>query len=348
MRKKFFNLMSAIAIILVVANGAIAKQFDWYPDLDGDLQGDMFATPVSSNKAPDNTYVLNHTDCDDTVGSIYSGAPELCDGQANDCNALDYPALPDEELDYDGDGFVKCRIDAGGWFGVQINGGGDCDDGWDLCYPSSPNCECTVVNPVASAGQIWMDRNLGATQVATSSTDSAAYGDLYQWGRGPDGHQRRNSATTTTRSASSNPGHGDFILGEPQVEPDWLIVRDSNLWQGVSGINNPCPAGYRVPTLQELEIEVQSWPSGNYPEAAFNSPLKLPMPGYRSGWDPNGAITYAGSAAIYRSSTPNTPGSGLNLEYDRSMGFNVWGPSTYPLAMSAIRIMGLSVRCIMD
>src|SRR5690554_918324 len=31
-------------------------------------------------------------------------------------------------------------------------------------------------------GEIWMDRNLGASQVATSSTDEAAYGDLYQWG----------------------------------------------------------------------------------------------------------------------------------------------------------------------
>ncbi|SMN17648.1 hypothetical protein CRYPA_1272 [uncultured Candidatus Thioglobus sp.] len=29
---------------------------------------------------------------------------------------------------------------------------------------------------------MWLDRNLGATQVAASSTDSAAYGDLYQWG----------------------------------------------------------------------------------------------------------------------------------------------------------------------
>ena len=31
-------------------------------------------------------------------------------------------------------------------------------------------------------GTIWMDRNLGAIQVATSSTDADAYGDLYQWG----------------------------------------------------------------------------------------------------------------------------------------------------------------------
>ena len=38
-----------------------------------------------------------------------------------------------------------------------------------------------VTNP--TTGAIWMDRNLGATQAATSSTDVDAYGDLYQWGR---------------------------------------------------------------------------------------------------------------------------------------------------------------------
>jgi len=35
-----------------------------------------------------------------------------------------------------------------------------------------------VTNP--TTGRIWMDRNLGATQVATSSTDLNSYGDLYQ------------------------------------------------------------------------------------------------------------------------------------------------------------------------
>jgi hypothetical protein len=34
-----------------------------------------------------------------------------------------------------------------------------------------------VYNPVT--GRIWMDRNLGATQVATSSTDAASYGHLF-------------------------------------------------------------------------------------------------------------------------------------------------------------------------
>ena len=51
---------------------------------------------------------------------------------------------------------------------------------------------------VGANGRVWMDRNLGASQVATSSTDTNSYGDLYQWGRGADGHQLRISNTTST------------------------------------------------------------------------------------------------------------------------------------------------------
>jgi len=56
-----------------------------------------------------------------------------------------------------------------------------------------------VENP--TTGKIWMNRNLGASQVATSSTDANTYGDLYQWGRAADGHQLRTSGTTSTLRA---------------------------------------------------------------------------------------------------------------------------------------------------
>ncbi|MGA1583494.1 MAG: hypothetical protein ACO4CH_09580, partial [Saprospiraceae bacterium] len=46
-----------------------------------------------------------------------------------------------------------------------------------------------VTNPLT--GKTWMDRNLGASQVADSSSDANSYGDWYQWGRFADGHQCR-------------------------------------------------------------------------------------------------------------------------------------------------------------
>jgi uncharacterized protein (TIGR02145 family) len=154
-----------------------------------------------------------------------------------------------------------------------------------------------VLNP--ATGKIWMDRNLGASRAAISSTDAEAYGHLYQWGRAADGHQLRNSPTTSTLSNSDNPGHGNFILA-PNSPYDWRNPQNNNLWQGINGLNNPCPAGYRLPTIAELDAERLSW-STNNAAGAFNSPLKLPFGGYR--YRGNGSLDGVGSYGRYWSST---------------------------------------------
>ena len=190
-----------------------------------------------------------------------------------------------------------------------------------------------ITNP--TTGKTWMDRNLGATQVAASSIDAAAYGDLYQWGRGADGHQLRNSPTTTTLSSSDQPGNGNFIL-VPNDPNDWRSPQNNNLWQGVNGVNNPCPSGYRLPTSTELDAERSSW-GNNYFNAAgaFNS-LKLPLAGYRKYSD--GLLDNVGTVGYYWNSTINGTNS-------RSLFFN----STL-LSVSSFerRAEGNSVRCIMN
>ena len=148
----------------------------------------------------------------------------------------------------------------------------------------------------SSTGKTWMDRNLGASQVATSSTDANSYGDLYQWGRGSDGHQCRNSAITAILSSSNQPGHGDFIKGSS----DWRSPQNTNLWQGVNGENNPCPSGYRLPTDTEIDDERLSWTS-DAAAGAFASPLKLPVAGARN--VSLGSLEEVGSAGRYWSSS---------------------------------------------
>jgi len=187
-----------------------------------------------------------------------------------------------------------------------------------------------VVDVTTSTGKTWMDRNLGATQVATSSTDANSYGDLYQWGRGADGHQCRTSATTSTLSSTDQPGHGDFIL----AAEDWRSSANTNLWQGVNGVNNPCPSGYRIPTETELNAERLSWSSNNS-AGAFASPLKLPLAGYRGSYPP--AINNVGTYGFYWSSTVSSTNS-RSLFFDSSsasMGTNY-------------RRFGYSVRCLKD
>jgi len=46
----------------------------------------------------------------------------------------------------------------------------------------------TVTSPYT--GRVWLDGNLGASQVCTAYNDSTCYGDYYQWGRGTDGHEK--------------------------------------------------------------------------------------------------------------------------------------------------------------
>jgi hypothetical protein len=208
----------------------------------------------------------------------------------------------------------------------------------------TPTAVVEVTNPVT--GKTWMDRNLGATQVATSSTDANAYGDLYQWGRGADGHQCRNSATTSTLSSSDNPGHGDFITLADSWSGDWFnpdntdLWFNTNLWQGLNGLNNPCPNGYRIPTETELNNERLSWTqtpinsSNNY-IGAFASPIKLTLAGVRGGYD--GLLWFVQEYGSYWTSTIDSNSSLILEIFNNDARIN--GPS---------RGTGMSVRCIKD
>ncbi len=78
----------------------------YYADADGDGFGDP-ATAVT-RCAPAAGFVSNADDCDDTNASVYTGAPELCDGLDNNCDGS-----VDEGVDCT-PGAVAIRINAGG------------------------------------------------------------------------------------------------------------------------------------------------------------------------------------------------------------------------------------------
>jgi uncharacterized protein (TIGR02145 family) len=195
----------------------------------------------------------------------------------------------------------------------------------------APNLVIEVTNPVT--GKTWMDRNLGASQAASNSNDASAYGDLYQWGRKADGHQCRNSGTTSTLSTIDQPNHANFILAS-NIPYDWRSPQNTNFWQGVNGTNNPCPSGYRIPTYAELDAERTSW-SQNNSTGAFNSPLKLPMSGHRNRAD--GSLGNVGSTGYYWSST-------VNGTYPWNLDF--FSGNAYMNIGNGAN--GFSVRCIKD
>ena len=193
----------------------------------------------------------------------------------------------------------------------------------------------------SGTGKTWMDRNLGATQVATSSTDAASYGDLYQWGRNTDGHQIRGSSIVGGPVGSGSEG-ANFITGGA----DWLSSspQDDTRWNGsAKGTHDPCPSGFRVPTETELEAERNNggtgfWGTGslqNNALGAFNSALKLPMAGYRA--NGTGVLTQVGSNGVYWSSTVSGT-SAIYLYFNSGTAY-VGGNS---------RADGFSVRCIKE
>ena len=186
----------------------------------------------------------------------------------------------------------------------------------------------TVYNP--TTGRTWMDRNLGASSVASFITDTDSFGDLYQWGRAKDGHQLRNSSTTNTQSSTNFPGHSNFILGNS----DWLLSPNNNLWQGQMGENNPCPEGFRLPTEEEFEAERLTWSSNNA-GGAIASVLKLPIGGARSRM--SGTIGNIGTFVGYRTSTV----SGTKV---RVMGIS----QSTAVVGNRDRADGNCIRCIQD
>jgi Fibrobacter succinogenes major domain (Fib_succ_major) len=198
---------------------------------------------------------------------------------------------------------------------------------------SGPTVVVDVVSP--STGRVWMDRNLGATRAATSSTDVDSYGDYYQWGRRSDGHQCRNSATTPVLSTTDQPSNGLFITND-KGNFDWRNPSNGDLWQGINGVNNPCPSGYRLPTISEFEAERLSWSSNNS-GGAFDSPLKLPMAGYRN---------YVGSSL----SSVGSRGHYWTSSVDNSVFVSgaVTFATTSASAIFFTRARGYSVRCIKE
>lgn len=195
-------------------------------------------------------------------------------------------------------------------------------------------------------GKIWLQQNLGSSQVATSMADADSYGDLFQWGRWDDGHQMRNSPTTTVPSVN-NPaglnGIASFILG---TGPSWWSTNaSSDLWNGANasaitsevGVD-PCKAigpGWKLPSQAEWVAAVSA--EGMVSAAtAYSSKLKLPAAGYRS--QSSGGFTYVGERGYYWSGDIAVSGGRYLYNSTALANPNAGGP----------RAQGQSVRCIKD
>ena len=200
----------------------------------------------------------------------------------------------------------------------------------------------TVTSPYT--GKVWLDRNLGASQVCTAYNDTACYGDYYQWGRNYDGHQDSDSPTTTIQATDvNNVGHGDFI--DDGYSFRWASVdNDGSLrstnWSKTDG-TSVCPRGFRVPTRDELQAEFEN--SNSLVNVDFfNNFLKFPIAGKRSGSqafqpDANEEVSGIWTSSADYDVTENVVSGGVVY----------FGP-TFVLWTNYNVALGFTVRCLRD
>lgn len=209
-------------------------------------------------------------------------------------------------------------------------------------YNGQPVKYLTITSSVT--GRKWLDRNLGAPNTPSGHNDWANYGDLFQWGRAGDGHQlviraattnatAAVNGTTTARSGADIPGHSLFII--TTADPfNWRNPGNDNLWQSPARTNNPCPAGWHVPTLDEWFAENL----GGLPQAFTQ--LKITSGGMRNGTD--GDFAFTTNDGLYWTSSYNA-GNWVATQFNFGSG-----PGGSAYGQAAMRTVGLSVRCIKD
>ena len=153
-------------------------------------------------------------------------------------------------------------------------------------FKSKVYCEAHTTD-----GKTWLDRNLGADKFCTAKNDAPCYGDLYQWGRTTDGHEKDNSVT-----GNANPTEAMYVWRSDKYEVvsggdyDWLTKdgdeavagdkqRRKDYWSDHT-TGEVCPDGWYIPNVSEANDTMNAEGIVNA-DTAFNSHLKIGLNGDR-------------------------------------------------------------------
>ena len=294
----------------------------------------------------------------DTDGDGVKDGDDTADGKSAATN----PCLPKQDpgyTDYDNKNEIWIADDCDG--DGYSNGAEDNVSLGDEHYMSDPydklsacfffdNLKYCEVH--SKDDRIWLDRNLGATEVCNSASDSECYGYLYQWGRSSDGHQKRDSG-----NQDRNPNVWPYMSVNFETaykdDHDWLseaadneksahVKERQDYWMSKSNVElEPiCPDGWYVPSKDEIDAMVAAEGISNATNA-YASALKLPRNGRKT--EGGGQPSLEGDTGFLWSTdilAANIDGKSVSVSsafiYDDSG--TSWS--------SAYRANGYAVRCI--
>ena len=219
----------------------------------------------------------------------------------------------------------------------------------------------------------FLDRNLGATRVATAINDEQSYGWMFQWGRRADGHQVMNYTSPTkgtfqlgtapNASAPADRNTADntpfYIKGKTAdwlCDPNQASATDYSLnyyWAAKvedplyasGGTNNPCPKGFKVPTATEWTAVAAFAGTATAAVDIFEL-LGIPAAGYVKY---TGALAAAGGSAktakIYLWSCDTGTGKNVtNNQYETHAGYVMF--TTGKAVRAWEKANALPIRCV--
>ena len=200
-----------------------------------------------------------------------------------------------------------------------------------IVFNSCNRDEPIPITPTTDPGVVidgvrWATRNVDMP--GTFAENPESLGMFYQWGRNI-------GWSSTDPLINSNGG------------TEWDGIHTGNTWW--TRANDPCPQGWRVPTLTELEkladidnvatewIAINGVSSRVFTDRATNNSIFLPAAGRRR--FANGALFDAGDSGYYWSSTY------LGTLYGHRLWFSTF---VYAGDIAYFRSDGFSVRCVSD
>ncbi|MEY3053207.1 MAG: hypothetical protein RLY31_2992 [Bacteroidota bacterium] len=174
-------------------------------------------------------------------------------------------------------------------------------------------------------------------------------GGYWQWGRkGPDPAQGLYTNTPNFAHGPTGPGASQAIE-DPISSWSQFDAPDSSWQDGTKTLNDPCPAGFRVPTEAQwqgivnnnMRSIIGTWSSTNlnytnYSAGSFFGPAMM-LPAARNRGFIDGALFFRGGYGYYCSST--AVGYATNYAWDLSFG------SGFAIRTNNRRSSGFSVRC---